>query len=359
MNVRVDRIDQYFEPPPTTRLDRVEIPPQKVWGDVRRASFYVIEARGNAGSIAINRLLKTDARCRSCRAHSRFLVTPTRTGFALVVESRASPRPSRKSRTISAFALPRPAAARRRMRDRSAARAWAFQAVGRKHRRRLDALAARAVRVRVREHHRRRRQARWPTGALRCDRAARHGRRAHDSPATWRARCRRSTSAGWARGRRSAQTVRRRRRHADRARFVERAGDDAAGRAAARRHARLSPNDYFCPGSVVKITLEPDPLTYGLPRETAGFCAFNTAFDIAAPSATSGTATARIIGRYARQQRAAQRLARRRKGDRRQSAMVEVKSGQGRAVLFAFRPQHRGQAHATFRLFFNAIHIAR
>ncbi len=40
-------------------------------------------------------------------------------------------------------------------------------------------------------------------------------------------------------------------------------------------------------------------------------------------------------------------------------AMMEVRSGQGRAVLFAFRPQHRGQAHATFRLFFNAIHTSK
>ena len=99
MNVRVDRIDQYFEPPPTTRLDRVEIPPQKVWGDVRRASFYVIEARGNAGSIAINRLLKTNARCRSCRAHSRGARLHLRARIDLAGgESKRCERPSRTSR---------------------------------------------------------------------------------------------------------------------------------------------------------------------------------------------------------------------------------------------------------------------
>ena len=88
MNVRVDRIDQYFEPPPTTRLDRVEIPPQKVWGDLRRASFYVIEARGNAGSIAINRLLKADARVSFLSSPLPVLGYTYEPGSLLVVESK-------------------------------------------------------------------------------------------------------------------------------------------------------------------------------------------------------------------------------------------------------------------------------
>jgi hypothetical protein len=37
------------------------------------------------------------------------------------------------------------------------------------------------------------------------------------------------------------------------------------------------------------------------------------------------------------------------------AAVVEAKSGQGRAVLIGFRAQHRGQSMATFRLLFNAI----
>ena len=51
-----------------------------------------------------------------------------------------------------------------------------------------------------------------------------------------------------------------------------------SGRDAARRSGRdvtrgLSPNEFFCPGSIVKLELDDDPLTYGVPRETAGFCA--------------------------------------------------------------------------------------
>ena len=37
------------------------------------------------------------------------------------------------------------------------------------------------------------------------------------------------------------------------------------------------------------------------------------------------------------------------------AALVEVKIGKGKIVLFGFRPQYRGQAHATFPLMFNAL----
>ncbi|MCU1288103.1 MAG: peptidase carboxypeptidase, partial [Acidobacteria bacterium] len=37
------------------------------------------------------------------------------------------------------------------------------------------------------------------------------------------------------------------------------------------------------------------------------------------------------------------------------AALVEVKMGKGKIVLFGFRPQYRGQSLATFPLLFNAI----
>ncbi|HEX4912331.1 MAG TPA: hypothetical protein VFV51_00165, partial [Vicinamibacterales bacterium] len=122
----------------------------------------------------------------------------------------------------------------------------------------------------------------------------------------------------------------------------------------------LAPNEYFCPGSIVRIELDADPLTYGVPRETAGFCSFNTGYEIAArSSADAGAATARIIGRYATNGVLMSGWLEGEKVIAGKGAMVEVKAGQGRAVLFAFRPQHRAQAHATFRLFFNAIHSSK
>ena len=55
MGVKVDRIEQTFEPPPTTRLERASIAPAQIWGD-RKPGYYIIDGRGNGGSIAVNRL---------------------------------------------------------------------------------------------------------------------------------------------------------------------------------------------------------------------------------------------------------------------------------------------------------------
>ena len=37
------------------------------------------------------------------------------------------------------------------------------------------------------------------------------------------------------------------------------------------------------------------------------------------------------------------------------AALVEVPIGQGRAVLFGFRPQYRAQSYQAFKLFFNSL----
>ena len=114
----------------------------------------------------------------------------------------------------------------------------------------------------------------------------------------------------------------------------------------------------FCPGSIVRLDLETDPLTYGMPRETAGFCAFSSAFDIA-PSNTAAASTVRMVARYAKSNVLASGWLEGERAIAGKGAMAEVKSGQGRAILFAFRPQHRAQSHATFRLLFNAIHTSK
>jgi hypothetical protein len=38
--------------------------------------------------------------------------------------------------------------------------------------------------------------------------------------------------------------------------------------------------------------------------------------------------------------------------------LLEYSYGKGRAIMIGFRPQHRGQPHGTFKLFFNSIFYA-
>ena len=43
----------------------------------------------------------------------------------------------------------------------------------------------------------------------------------------------------------------------------------------------------------------------------------------------------------------------------RKAAAVAMTYGKGRIVLFGFRPQHRGQTHATFPMIFDALYWGR
>ena len=73
----------------------------------------------------------------------------------------------------------------------------------------------------------------------------------------------------------------------------------------------------------------------------------------------TASSTVRIVARYAKSNVLASGWLEGEAAIAGKGAMAEVKSGQGRAILFAFRPQHRAQSHATFRLLFNAIHTSK
>jgi hypothetical protein len=114
--------------------------------------------------------------------------------------------------------------------------------------------------------------------------------------------------------------------------------------------------DFYCPGSILKIKLDTSsaitrdaPLLESSKDESIAWVEGSLALE-----ATSDDA--RVIARFADAKElllsgwllGAEKLANK-------GAIVEVKRGKGRVIMFAFRPQYRGQSIATLPFLFNAI----
>jgi hypothetical protein len=121
----------------------------------------------------------------------------------------------------------------------------------------------------------------------------------------------------------------------------------------------VSNRDFYCPGSILKIRIDPNnPINRGAATlessrdESIAWFEGGPAFEPMAPNA-------RVVARFADA------------GDLLLSgwllgpdkiagrgAIVEVTQGKGRIVMFAFRPQYRGQSIATLPFLFNAIRMS-
>ena len=119
--------------------------------------------------------------------------------------------------------------------------------------------------------------------------------------------------------------------------------------------AGVRSEDYSNPGSLVRIHVRPDhPVTRGMPAETAAFLDSAIAFDTTAPATDMQRWVLASYPEHANDVllsgwiQGEERLTRK-------AAAVAVTYGKGKIVLFSFRPQHRGQTHATFPLVFNSI----
>jgi hypothetical protein len=125
-------------------------------------------------------------------------------------------------------------------------------------------------------------------------------------------------------------------------------------------------DELFCPGSILRIELDPGhPLSYGMSPHTAGFFAFSSAYDIVgAPNAEtqdrkSAGSRVRTVARYASENLLVSGWIEGESTIAGRPAAVEISLGQGRVMLLGFPVQHRGQSHATFRLLFNSIFTSR
>ena len=114
----------------------------------------------------------------------------------------------------------------------------------------------------------------------------------------------------------------------------------------------LPDETFYAPGSIFRLELDPDhPLAAGMPGETVAWFQHSPTFEVTDPS------RARAVARYPDDPDAVllsgwalgtDRVAGR-------AALVEAPVGEGRVILFGFRPQYRGQSIATYPLLFNAL----
>jgi hypothetical protein len=354
MGVDVAAVDAPFERPAMTRLERATIEPARVEGDTR-PGHYVIEARGNGGSIAINRLLSAGLAPAWTRDGS--VVVPQSKGAQDVV-----------ARVASDLGLPvtavrgRPPAGLTPIKRARVAlyKPWVENIDEGWTRWILEQYEFPFTNIADADVRRGNLRAQYDVLIL-PDASAERLISGHPSG---------SLPEQYTGGLGSEGT-------AAIAAFVEAGGtlvalDSSAGLAINVLHLPVrdvaqaaGSTEFFCPGSIVGLDLDvSNPLAFGMSPKTAAFFAYSAAYDIAAPLTSDGhsgvtpSPAVDIVGRYpARDVLLSGWL----EGERviaGRAAVVSARVGLGRAVLIGFRAQHRAQAHATFRLLFNAIHTA-
>jgi hypothetical protein len=116
----------------------------------------------------------------------------------------------------------------------------------------------------------------------------------------------------------------------------------------------VSNEDFYAPGSLFRMELVPDhPVTRNMPPNTMAWFEEGPAFEVL------DTSVVRVIGKYPSDADRVlysgwvlgpEKIAGK-------GALLEVRQGQGRVILFGFRPQYRGQSQATFPLLFNSLQL--
>jgi len=112
-------------------------------------------------------------------------------------------------------------------------------------------------------------------------------------------------------------------------------------------------DEFRCPG--VLLTLEVDktsPLGWGMPERVAAMIEGETAF---ATRPVVGEQSRAVAARFPDSPLVLSGWMRGEEKLHRRAAVVEVRCGKGRAVLFSFAPYFRGQTEATFPLLYNAM----
>ncbi|MCI0696724.1 M14 family metallopeptidase [candidate division KSB1 bacterium] len=109
-------------------------------------------------------------------------------------------------------------------------------------------------------------------------------------------------------------------------------------------------SEFSAPGSLLRGIVDSNhPIAFGMPRETTLFFGNSAAFSVK---------DGKAIVKYPLQNPLLSGWLQGEAKIQGKAALVEVSLGRGRVILFGFRPQHRGQTYATFKLVFNSLWYA-
>jgi hypothetical protein len=125
--------------------------------------------------------------------------------------------------------------------------------------------------------------------------------------------------------------------------------------------AGLPRTEFYVPGSILRIELDTThPIARSMPKESIAWAEESPVFEViengAANQYSVPASAVKVVAWYPRD--ADPLLSGWLLGGNRikgKAALLEVKMGKGRIVLFGFRPQYRAQSLATYPLFFNAL----
>lgn len=122
--------------------------------------------------------------------------------------------------------------------------------------------------------------------------------------------------------------------------------------------AGLARTEFYVPGSILRIEVDRShPIARFMPEQTIAWAEDSPVFEVTQnPKSDVPVSDVHVVASYPRARNpllsgwllGAHLM-------RNKAALVEVKFGKGRFVLFGFRPQYRAQSLATYPLFFNSL----
>ncbi|MGQ9672346.1 MAG: M14 family metallopeptidase [Candidatus Aminicenantales bacterium] len=116
---------------------------------------------------------------------------------------------------------------------------------------------------------------------------------------------------------------------------------------------KLSPKEFFCPGSTVRIICDPNhPLAFGMPQESLALFWFCPAFEVLPSQHNELYET---VVRYGERDILQSGWLIGEQVLSKKAGLISASYGEGRVILIGFRVQHRCQTHGTFKLLFNGL----